>query len=59
MIIYNQWKGEDATKAYFKCAEIEKLNKSGDAAEYYLEASNMQKKYNTSGILTLLTWIIN
>jgi len=41
-----QKRWEDSTKAYLRCAEIEKMNKSGEASDYLLEAANMQKKYN-------------
>lgn len=39
------WEG--AADAYLKCAQIEKENK-GDPADQYLEAANMQKKFNTA-----------
>mmetsp|Transcript_15103 Transcript_15103/g.12817 ORF Transcript_15103/g.12817 Transcript_15103/m.12817 type:complete len:301 (+) Transcript_15103:55-957(+) len=38
---------EDAAKAYLRCAELQKsINE--DPSEYYMEASNMQKKFNTA-----------
>jgi alpha-soluble NSF attachment protein len=36
---------ENAANAYLRCAQIEKENK-GDPADQFLEAANMQKKYN-------------
>jgi len=36
---------ENAANAYIRCAQIEKENK-GDPADLYLEAANMQRKYN-------------
>jgi alpha-soluble NSF attachment protein len=43
-----QKKWEEAAKAYLKAAHIETLGKTGDAAEYLIEAANMQRKTNTA-----------
>lgn len=39
---------EDAAKAYLRCADCEKLNKSADSGEYLFEAANVLKKVNTA-----------
>jgi len=44
---------EDAAKAYLRCADLQREIKE-DPSDNYLEAANMQKKYNTADAIKTL-----
>lgn len=50
---------ESASKAYLRCAECEKIAKSGEAAEYLVQAADSLRKINTASAIELMQQAID
>eukprot|EP01017_Pseudomicrothorax_dubius_P037227 TRINITY_DN542_c0_g1_i4.p1 TRINITY_DN542_c0_g1~~TRINITY_DN542_c0_g1_i4.p1 ORF type:complete len:300 (+),score=99.84 TRINITY_DN542_c0_g1_i4:137-1036(+) len=50
---------EDAAKAYMRCADCERINRSGDAAENIQEAANVMRKVNSAEAIKLMQEAVN
>lgn len=40
--------GENAAKAFLRCLECDKISRSGEGADYLVQASEVMRKINTA-----------
>lgn len=45
---------DDATNAYMKSIDCDKISKGGQSAELYVEAANMKEKINPAGDINII-----